>query len=40
MAHVPRVVQASTVAVTGYELLPLSNFHLIIHYTSSINSEL
>jgi hypothetical protein len=40
MAFVPRIVQTSTLAVVGYELLPLNNFHLIIHYTSFINSEL
>lgn len=40
MAQVPRIVQASTLAVMVYELLPLNNFHLIIHNNSSINLEL
>jgi hypothetical protein len=40
MAPVPRIVQTSTLAVVGYEMLPLNNFYLIIHYTCFISSEL
>jgi len=40
MTQVPRIVEASTLAVMVYKQLPVNNFHLIIHYNFSINSEL